>query len=171
MHNPTFWEQILQSNIINFLFAFAVLVWIFRKFNVVSILDKRHNEILLGLKAAEERRTKALEELQEIEKRTANLTQEVESILKDAQQTAEAVAQSIVNTAEDEASKILTNTQKRIELEQKTASRDLEQRLMHEAIYAARQLLENTLNDQDRQRSVDDFIVTLPELYEKELQR
>lgn len=169
--NPSLWDTIVQSNILNVLIAVAFLAWLINKVNVPALLESKQSQIVKELNDAEERRAKALQEVEELEKRSAKLADEVESLLKDAQQTAHLVSQSILNNAEEEAQKILSNAQKRIVLEQKTASRELEQRLMREAIHGSRQLLENTLNDKDKHRSVEDFVASLPALYEKEAQR
>lgn len=169
--SASFWDQVVHSNILNFLIAVVFLVWVFRKFNLLSLLSKRQEQIVKELKDAEEKRNKALSEMAEIEKRTVKLSTEVESILNEAQKTAEEVSQTLIKNAEAEAEKIVSNAQKRIALEQRTASRELEQRLMMEAVHGARQLLESTLNDEDKHRSVEEFVAALPDLYEKELKR
>lgn len=165
------WETIVNSNFLNFLIAAVFLFWVFTKFNLLSILDKRRDDIVKALKDAEAKRTQAMADLKAIEERTAKLTGEVETIIKDAEASAEMVASGIVKNAEEEAEKIIQNAKRRIEMEEKTAARELESRLMQEAIYGARQLLESTLSDDDRRRSVEAFVSDLPELYQKELQR
>lgn len=162
---PSMWESIINSNIINFLIAFLALVWVFKRFKLLSILDQRQAKIVQALQEAEEKRQQALKDLDAIEKRMAQLNQEVDAILSDAQHSAEDIANSIVQQAQEDAEKLLANAQKRIAMEQKTASRELEQRLMHEAIHAARELLENTLSEADKHRSVEDFVASLPKLY------
>lgn len=169
--NQSLWETLVQSNFLNFLIAAIVLLWVIKRFRLLSILDKRQADVIQKLRDAEDKRAKALQELEEIEKRMLKLTQEVDSILKEAHQTAEMVAKTVIEGAEEEADKILSNAQRRVELEERTAARELEQRLIREAIHGARQLLESSLTVEDKQRSVDDFITALPELYRKELSR
>ncbi len=165
------WETIVQSNALNFAIALGVILWIVSKFKLHKALDVRQNNIIEELKLAEAQKAKALEDLKAIEQRTAHLTTEVETIIKEAQSTAEMIAKTIVSDAEAEASKVMENARKRVQLEEKTAARELERRLMHEAIYSAKQLLENTLSHDDKQRSVQDFVESLPELYKKEAYR
>lgn len=162
-----FWTQVVHSNVINIAIAFVFLVWVFKRFNLLDILEQRQNKVMLELKEAEEKRDKALAELNQIEKRTAGLTEEVSHILKDAEETAGMVATGIIRSAEAEADKLLENAQKRAALEEKSAVRELEHRLMLEAIHGAKELLENTLSDADKQQSVEDFVSVLPDLIRK----
>ncbi len=166
----SFWESVVQSNVLNILIAAVFLIWVFKRFKLSALLDQRQSQIMKSLQDAESKREAALKELREIEQRTANLKTEVEAIIKDASQTAEMVAQTILRNAEEDAQKILDSGRKRLAMEQKTASRELEQRLMVEAIHGARQLLESTLSDKDKVRSVEDFVASMPDLYQKELQ-
>ncbi len=167
--NQNWWQTLVHSNVLNFLIAAAFLVWIFCRYNLLSYLDNSQLKVIQELKDAEEKRAKALTDLEEIEKRTAQLVQEVDSIIQDAHHTAELVGQSLVKNAEEEAKKILENAQKRIALEEKTIARDLEHRLMQEAIYSAKQLLETTLTEEDKHRSIESFVTLLPDLYAQEV--
>jgi F-type H+-transporting ATPase subunit b len=161
-------DAIIHSNIINVLIAAIFLIWVFKRFKLLSILDKRQAQVIKDLKDAEAKREKALQELDVLEKRSLKLREEVEIILDEAQKSAEMVGQSILHNAEEEARKLMDNAQKRIALESRTAARELETRLMQEAIYAAQQLLENTLDEADKHRSIEDFVQSLPELVKKE---
>jgi F-type H+-transporting ATPase subunit b len=158
------WDQILHSNILNIVLAAIVLVWIFKKFQLSSLLDKRREQVIAELQDAEAKRTAALATLAELEKRTAQLAHEVESILEEAGQTAETLAKSIIEQAEADAKKLMEQAEKRIELDALTTARNLEQRLMQEALHGARQLLESTMSDKDKVRSVEDFVSALPQL-------
>lgn len=165
--DPSFWDIVVRSNFLNFCIAFAALAFLFKKFNLLGLLDKRQESIAKELKDAEAKRDQALADLQAIETRSAQLKTEMDTLLKEAELTAGQVAQSIVDNAEAEAQKILDNAQKRVVQEQKTAARDLESRLMAEAIHAAQELLENTLSKDDKKQSVVMFIDQLPALAEK----
>lgn len=167
--HPVTFEALVQSNIFNVVIAFSALAFIIKKFNVGGLLEKRQSFIVAELKDAEAKRDQAMKDLAEIEARSAKLKQEVETMLQDAEKTAASVADSILSQAQDEASRLISTAQKRIEQEEKQAARDLEQRLMIEAIHGARQLLESTLSKDDQIASVEAFIEQLPELLEKEL--
>lgn len=162
--NTDMMTQLVQTNIFSFLIAAIALVIIVKKFNLGSILDQRQAAIVKSLKEAEEKRDQALKDLKSLEERTAKLSSEVTNMISDAQKTAEAVADSIIKSAEDDAAKLLANAQKRIEQEEKTAARELEQRLMQEALHGARQLLENTLSADDKHDSIKQFVEQLPTL-------
>ena len=166
--SPGLVDILVKSNLLNFLIAFGFLAWVFKKYNVLSALDRQQAKITHELQDAETRKNKALAELQEIERRSAALTAEVDALLVNARQTAESVADGVIKNAEAEAEAILEAGRKRLIMDQKMAARDLEARLMREAIYSARQLLENTLTPDDKQRSIADFIETLPDLVQKE---
>ncbi len=63
--------------------------------------------------------------------------------------------------ARAEASAIIENAKKRVELEQRSAMKAIQARLLDEAIGDARQELENTMTDESRANSVDGFIASL----------
>lgn len=156
--------KIVESNVLNFLLVVLLLTWIFKKVGVIALLDKQKAKIAQELADAEARKAQALKELADIEKQTQNLSQETSRILSEAETTGAQMAASLIESAEQEAQKLLENAEKRIALEEKRLVRELEERLVREAVHGAREMLSATLSDQDRERSVSDFIQVLPQL-------
>ena len=104
-----------------------------------------------------------LAELEAIRKRTAGLQTEVEAIISSAQASAESMSRQILDDARVQAEKVIASAGKRIELEQRAAARDLEKRLLNDALADAREDLARNLSVDDQKRSVEDFVSHLKE--------
>lgn len=150
-----------MQNLFNFVLAFGIIAFLFKKFNVFGAIDTQHGKIAREIEAAEAQKKKALEQLQAVKKRTENLTQEVDDILKTAKASAENLSAQIIESARDEASKIIDASHKRVELEQRSAMKALEARLLNDALQQVRETLTESLTHEDQERSVDDFLEEL----------
>src|SRR5262249_2802258 len=136
----------------------VVLGWVLQKNNVFSGIDTQRAKIAEEIETVERHKNEALKQLDEVKRRTDNLKSEVEGILNNARESAEALSAQILADARMESGKLLENAKKRVELEQRTAVKDLEQRLLNDALADAREELANTLTAKDQSRSVETFI-------------
>lgn len=158
------WGYILESNVINVAIVLLFLVWLLNKIKIGQLIHGRRQSISQSLQEAEAKRDKALEQLDQLEKRLASLEQEANKVVTEAEQSAQEMARRIVEQAEVDAAKLLEQANKRSQLELKQAALTLEKRLMHEAIVATREFLSATLSDQDKRKSVEVFLDELPAL-------
>lgn len=158
---PTMMEFILESNLINFLIAVAVIVWIIKKLNVGQSIDNAHQKMVAEIKELEEERKKAEAELAEIKDKTKNISAEVDTILKNAKESADKMSATIIEDSKEQAAKIVDNAKKRVALEQKSAAADLQKRLLNDAMMDAREDMVNDLSSDDQKKSVEDFIEAL----------
>lgn len=154
----TLWDRILESNLINVVLVLLVLGWVFQKNNLLGGIDTQRAKIADEIKVVEGQKTEALAQLDAVRHRTNNLKAEVEEILRNARESAEALSAQIVSDARMESGKLIDNAKKRLELEQRAAVKDLEQRLLNDALADAREELANTLTAKDQSRSVETFI-------------
>lgn len=160
----SFWEYILNSNLINVLLIALLLGWIIKRYNLFGAIDTQRNKIVEEIEQVERHKKEALAQLEEIQRRSNNLKNEVESILKNARESAEALSAQILADAKNESSKIVDNAKKRVELEQRAAAKELENRLLNDALADAREELANTLTAKEQSRSVEAFIEELAQL-------
>lgn len=157
-HPAGLWERILESNLINVLIVLAIIGWVVKKSNALSGIETQRAKIAEEVEKAEHQKQTALAQLEEVQRRTNNLKSEVEEILKNARESAETLSGQIIADAKMESSKIVDNAKKRVELEQRAAAKDLEKRLLNDALADAREELANTLTAKDQSRSVESFI-------------
>jgi F-type H+-transporting ATPase subunit b len=152
------WERVLESNLINVVLVLLVLGWVIKKNNLLGGIDAQRAKIAEEVESVEHQKQKALAQLEEVQRRTDNLKSEVADILKNARESAESLSAQIIADAKLESSKIVDNAKKRVELEQRSAAKDLEKRLLNDALADAREELAKTLTAKDQSRSVESFI-------------
>ena len=163
-HAGGLWEQIIESNVINQLFVLVILGFLIKKFNLFAGIDAKRDQISSEITALEAKKQEALSQLEDTKKRTANLKSEVDEILNNARQSAEAISVQILNDAKAESGKIVDNAKRRVELEQRSAIKDLEKRLLNDALQDAREELARSLTVDQQKRSVETFLDELAEL-------
>lgn len=83
--------------------------------------------------------------------------------MAEARQTAEQMAKGVIDSANSDAKAMMSQTQRRISLEALNTSRSLEQQLLLDAINDAQARLAHDMSVEERLRSVEIFIDTLPE--------
>jgi len=157
--------QLIRSNLFNVLLALALIVWLFKKFNILASLDSHGTKIADELSKAEEDRKLARAGLQSVQARLSSVHQEVDTILKQAHNAAELVASQILNNAESEAARIIEAGRQRVLLEERSGAKNLQARLLKETVLETRYHLADRLVDpHDRRRTIEQFIDELPGL-------
>ncbi len=160
---PDFFTWILSTNVINIVIALFLLGFLVKKFNLLSIFETQQDKIRKEVETLEQQKKTALKELNALKKQTKNLSDEVESILKEAKTSAETLSQQILSDAESDVSKIMEASKKRMEVEQRSAMKALEKRLLIDAIDEAHNELAE-LPNKDKTRSIETFISNLATL-------
>lgn len=151
-------DRLLHSNLFNFALAVAFLAWVFKKFNVFGNIDTQREKIAQEIEVAERQRKLALDQLEDLKRRTANLSGEVEGILKTARESAETLSAQMIENARLEAAKIVDSSKKRVEMEQKAAMKSLEARLLNDSLQEVRETLTRDMNQKTQERSVESFL-------------
>ena len=152
------WDQIIHSNVLNLLLVLLVIGWALRKQNVGAGIESQRQKIADELQAVEHQKQTALAQLETVKKQTANLQSEVNGILKNAQESAETISAQLLSDAHTEAGKIVENAKKRVVLEQRAALKNLQARLLTEAVDEAREEMARSLSVADQKRSVEAFL-------------
>lgn len=155
---------ILQSNLLNVIIVLLILGWVIKKQNLLSGIDTQREKIAAEVSQVEQRKQDALKQLEDVKRRTASLKDEVEAILKNARESAEALSAQIIADAKMESTKIVDNAKKRVDLEQRSAAKELERRLLNDALADAREELAKTQTAKDQHRSVEAFLEELSQM-------
>jgi F-type H+-transporting ATPase subunit b len=158
------WDKLVHSNLLNLLLVVVVLGWVIRKQNLLSGIETQRSRITSELRTIEHRKQEALDQLQEIQQRTGRLQSEVDGILRNARESAEALSAQMLADARTEAGKIVENAKSRVNLEQRAAMKDLQARLLSEAVADAREEMTRSLSVSDQKRSVEAFLDELPSM-------
>jgi F-type H+-transporting ATPase subunit b len=157
-------ERIQNSNVVNILLVVFILGFLAKKFNLVGGIDAQRSKISTEILTIENQKKEALAQLEAAKSRTANLKSEVDEILSTARESAESLSAQILADAKAESAKIVENAKKRVELEQRASIKELEKRLLNDALLEARSELANTVTAQDQKRSVETFLDELSQL-------
>lgn len=158
---PQGWEALVQANLPNFIAALLIMAFVINKLKVGQTIDSSRQKVVDEIHALEAARKEAEQNLAQIKARTANLQQEVAGILADAKASAETLSGQIIQDARTDAAKIIDNAKRRIEMEQKASAKELERRLLTDALSDARLELAQQVNADDQKRSVEAFIRSL----------
>lgn len=158
------WDKLVHSNMLNLLLVVVVLGWVIRKQNLLGGIETQRSKIAGELMAIERQKQDALAQLQEIQQRTGRLESEVDGILQNARKSAETLSAQMLSDARTEAGKIVENAKSRVGLEQRAALKDLQARLLNEAVVDAREEMTRSLSVPDQKRSIEAFLDELPSL-------
>ncbi len=163
-HPMSFLQQLEQSNVFNVLLVALILGFVAKKLNLFGSIDVQRQKLAAEIEAVELQKKKALEQLEETQRKTSNLNDEINEILSTARASAESMSNQILSDARNESTKIVENAKKRVELEQRAAIKDLERRLLNDALADARTELASQLSAADQKRSVETFLDELSQI-------
>ena len=113
------WNVFVTSNLFNFTVFVAVFVWIFKKFNLMGLLESVPQKIAYMIETAKKAKEDAKKELGEAEKAVENLTAEIDSIIQDAEKSAEVIAKKLLEDAKKQVTNIEGNVFKIVNAEEK----------------------------------------------------
>ncbi|WP_303673687.1 ATP synthase F0 subunit B [Vampirovibrio chlorellavorus] len=163
-HPMTFLQQLEHSNVFNVLLVVLILGFVAKKLNLFGGIDAQRQKLAAEVEAVELQKKNALAQLEEAKRKTGALTDEINEILTTARTSAEAMSNQILSDARNESTKIVENAKKRMELERRAAIKDLERRLLSDALADARTELAAQLNAADQKRSVESFLDELSQI-------
>jgi F-type H+-transporting ATPase subunit b len=149
------------DNLLNFLIVFGFLIWVMNRFKIGNALDAQKEAISAAIQEANAKKAEAVSQLEEVKRRTANLNQEVEAILSTAKASAETLSAQILEEAQRESAKILDTAKRRVELEERSAAKALEARLLNDALHEARVSLTQSKQERSQDRSIEEFLEEL----------
>ncbi|MBK8191337.1 MAG: ATP synthase F0 subunit B [Vampirovibrionales bacterium] len=152
---------LLSSNVFNIALVAVLLGFLIKRLNLFKGFADKQRAVAQEIESAQRRKQEALSALEQIQGRMQTIQGDIDAILSQAQSAAETLSTQMLTDAQAEAQKIVDAARARIEVEQKTAAKMLETRLLKEALSDTRQELKRLPQDA-QQRAIDDFIDALP---------
>ena len=114
-----FWHLLLQSNIFNFIIVVAIIVYLFKKFNIKQKIEKLVSEIKSYVDESEKEKQVAEKALKNINDKIEKLPSEIDRINKSAENSVKSLSEKIYTETEDQKQDILNNAERLLNLETK----------------------------------------------------
>jgi len=160
----TLTQWLNETNLVSFTVVAIFLIFVISKLNVGAKIAAHREKLARDIETVEAQKRQAQEELEAIKKRVANLNTEVDGIINDAKKSASGLTEQILKDARAQAEKIVETAKGRVELEQRAAAKELEKRLLTDALNDARAEMARNLSGSDQKRSVETFIKELSQI-------
>ena len=162
--HQTLVQWLNETNLVSFLIVLTFLYVVFTKLDLFGKVAGHGKKLASEIEAVEAQKQKAQADLDAIKKRVASLESEVDDIISNAKKSASGLSEQILKDARAHADKIVETAKSRVELEQRAAAKDLEKRLLSDALNDARAEMARNLTAADQKRSVETFISELADL-------
>lgn len=153
---PYTFEWLLETNVLNIALVAFILYIIVMKLGLNKVFHNQRDEISKELSELYAQRDAAQAELKAIQDKTANLSEEVETILANARHASQEMTENMLSQAKEEASAIVERAKERMSQEQKRTVADLQERVLNDAVTAAKEALV-AKQAQDKEASVKTF--------------
>ena len=155
---PDFFYRLL-----NFSLMVAVLIFVYKKFNVKGFFSKRTETIANTLSELETKKKEAEKTFEEYNAKLAQLDKETDRILQEYVEQGEREKAKIIAQAEKAAAEIREQTDIAIEQEIKSAKEELKKEIAGLSVTAAEALLKEKIGEEDQKKLVDDFMTKVVE--------
>ncbi len=159
-------DVILFSNIINVAIVVALFIWLFRKFNLLSFVYKKRDEIIETLQKLEHDKKLKEHDLDVTKTKVKNLEHEVFKIMDDGEQVAAGISDKIVEEAEKEAAAMQKKAHVALENEEKIAENEIVEEVTQEAFALAGAKINQAIDERMHQKYINSFIEKLDDLNE-----
>ena len=150
------------SNIINFIFLIALLVYLLKK-PVSEFLISRSKKIEDNIKESEALREEALQMLAKYKAKITSLDAEVEEILYKAKKDGEVEKEKILNRAQIIAQQIVDQAKRSVEIEAQNIKKNIEKQFMQKALTEAKDQIKQKASPSEHQMFVNYFIEQMEE--------
>ena len=157
-------DWIYTSNIINFILVIAFLAWVFRKYNVLSVISDRQNTISQKISNAEEDKARSETELTAVKEKAEKLDGEVQGIINEANGIAESLSGRIKNEITVGIEEIHKKSQKSLEIEKQVASNEVLKDISRVAFVIAEGHIKQAIDEKLHKKYIDEFIDNLDDL-------
>lgn len=149
---------LLMWRVINTVALVALLVYFVKK-PLVNFFQERKSSIARELEEAKEKRDEAIRLIEEYKTKMAGMEQELAKMSGELKKSAESDSQKLVVNAEKIASAMIESAKVTAEQEVRKARILLKNEAVGLAMTMAEALIKQKINDQDRKRIVEDYLV------------
>lgn len=143
------------------LITFVILVVILKRYAfgpLQQVIDKRRDEILKNIQAAEDNRREADHLLAEYKQSIADAKHEAEDIIERARKVGETTRVEIVSDAKEHARKEVEDARAQIQRETRKAIREIRDQVADLAILAAEKVTASSISRDDHVRLLDEAV-------------
>lgn len=149
---------LLMWRVINTVALVGLLIYFVKK-PLVNFFQERKNSIARELEEAKEKRDEAVRLIEEYKTKMAGMEQELAKMSGELKKAAESDSQKLVATAEKLAAAMMESAKMTAEQEVRKARILLKNEAVELAMTMAEALIKQKINDQDRKRIVEDYLV------------
>ena len=156
-------DYISRTNLFNFVIFLSVLIFLFKKVNVIGMLENMKNAVVENIEASKTSKTESETQLKEIEEKVSLIEEEIDGIIKKSEQNAKLVGEKIIDDANHTVSSIKDNSKKLVENKSALLKNDILKRASQASIEVARNHIVNELNNNYdlHQRLIDESLEAL----------
>ena len=156
-------DYISRTNLFNFVIFLSILIFLFKKIDVVGMLENMKNAVIENIEASKTSKSESETHLKEIEEKVSHIEEEIDGIIKKSEQNAKLVGEKIIEDANHTVESIKDNSKKLIENKSALLKNDILKRASEASIEVARNHIVNELNNNYdlHQRLIDESLEAL----------
>ena len=140
-------DYISKTNLFNFIIFLSILIFLFKKIDVVGMLDNMKNVVIENIEASKTSKSESETHLKEIEEKVSHIEEEIDGIIKKSEQNAKLVGEKIIEDANHTVESIKDNSKKLVENKSALLKNDILRRASEASIEVARNHIVNELNN------------------------
>ena len=140
-------DYISKTNLFNFVIFLSILIFLFKKIDVVGMLENMKNAVIENIEASKTSKSESETHLKEIEEKVSHIEEEIDGIIKKSEQNAKLVGEKIIEDANHTVESIKDNSKKLVENKSALLKNDILRRASEASIEVARNHIVNELNN------------------------
>ena len=140
-------DYISRTNLFNFVIFLSVLIFLFKKVDVVGMLENMKNAVIENIEASKTSKSESETHLKEIQEKVSHIEEEIDGIIKKSEQNAKLVGEKIIEDANHTVESIKDNSKKLVENKSALLKNDILRRASEASIEVARNHIVNELNN------------------------
>ena len=140
-------DYISRTNLFNFVIFLSILIFLFKKIDVVGMLDNMKNAVIENIEASKTSKSESETHLKEIQEKVSHIEEEIDGIIKKSEQNAKLVGEKIIEDANHTVESIKDNSKKLVENKSALLKNDILRRASEASIEVARNHIVNELNN------------------------
>lgn len=140
-------DYISKTNLFNFVIFLSILIFLFKKIDVVGMLENMKNAVIENIEASKTSKSESETHLKEIQEKVSHIEEEIDGIIKKSEQNAKLVGEKIIEDANHTVESIKDNSKKLVENKSALLKNDILRRASEASIEVARNHIVNELNN------------------------
>lgn len=155
---------IFKSNVLNLILVIIFLVWISKKINLKSSLEKKQAAIKQKIESAENEKLHSQSELKKTETRLSKSDEEICEIKKDGEVLANALSNKIIEEANAQVRDLAVKTKKIIETDKNSALYEIEKDISDYSFKIAEEHIKSTMDEEAHKKYIENFLEDIENL-------